>query len=195
MQLQISGQHISIGNSLKEYVQEKMQHVVLRYFADAPDAHVYFAKNPHHDINCDIVVHEGTGRHIMMNSNCASDEAYSAFDNALNKLEKQLRKYKSKLKDYRKRVKISSEEFEQAIKYVIAPAVNEEIAEELFNVDNPVIIAEKPLSMMMLSVGEAVMKMDLENLPALMFRNIKTKRINVVYYKKDGNISWVDYVE
>ena len=36
------------------------------------------------------------------------------------------------------------------------------------------------------------MKMDLENLPALMFENIKTNRINVVYYRKDGNISWVD---
>ena len=36
------------------------------------------------------------------------------------------------------------------------------------------------------------MKMDLEDLPALMFRNVKTDRINVVYYRKDGNISWVD---
>jgi hypothetical protein len=36
------------------------------------------------------------------------------------------------------------------------------------------------------------MKMDLENLPALMFENIKNNRINIVYYRKDGNISWVD---
>jgi ribosomal subunit interface protein len=193
MQLQISGQHISVGNSLQEYVKEKMNYVVLRYFSDAPNAHVYFSKHRSYDINCDIVVHEGTGRHMMMNSNCTSDDPYSAFDNALNKLERQLRKYKSKLNDYSKRVKLSQTDLEQAVKYVIAPKTHEE-AEE-FDIDNPVIIAEKPLPMMMLSVGEAVMKMDLEGVPALMFRNIKTKRINVVYYKKDGNISWIDYIE
>ena len=58
--------------------------------------------------------------------------------------------------------------------------------------DNPAIIAEKPTQVLPISVGEAVMKMDLENLPALMFENVKTGRINVVYYRRDGNISWVD---
>lgn len=36
------------------------------------------------------------------------------------------------------------------------------------------------------------MKMDLSNLPALVFLNSENKRINVVYHRKDGNISWVD---
>lgn len=39
---------------------------------------------------------------------------------------------------------------------------------------------------------EALMKMDLENLPALMFKNAATNRMNIVYYRRDGNISWVD---
>ena len=58
--------------------------------------------------------------------------------------------------------------------------------------DNPVIIAEKPTDIEAISVSDAVMKMDLESLPALMFKNVKTDRINIVYYRKDGNISWVD---
>ncbi|EER22260.1 ribosome-associated factor Y [Rickettsia endosymbiont of Ixodes scapularis] len=37
------------------------------------------------------------------------------------------------------------------------------------------------------------MKMDLEDLPAVVFKNINNDRINIVYYRKDGNISWVDY--
>ena len=35
--------------------------------------------------------------------------------------------------------------------------------------------------------------MDLEDLPAVIFKNINNDRINIVYYRKDGNISWVDY--
>ncbi len=58
--------------------------------------------------------------------------------------------------------------------------------------DNPVIIAEKSVEILTLSVSGAVMKMDLENLPALMFQNSHTNRMNVVYYRRDGNISWID---
>ena len=67
-----------------------------------------------------------------------------------------------------------------------------ELEDQEIDLDNPVIVAEKATKILKLSVGQAVMKMDLEDLPALMFRNVKTDRINVVYYRKDGNISWVD---
>ena len=53
------------------------------------------------------------------------------------------------------------------IKYIIS---SEHSVEEEFNVDNPAIVAEKPAKILSLSVGEAVMKMDLENLPAFCLR-------------------------
>jgi hypothetical protein len=34
--------------------------------------------------------------------------------------------------------------------------------------------------------------MDLADLPALLFRNKVNNRINVVYHRIDGNISWID---
>jgi hypothetical protein len=76
----------------------------------------------------------------------------------------------------------------QAIKYVINSRYEEDKEPE----EAPVIIAEKPTEIHHLSVSEAVMKMDLENLPALLFKNVKTGNISVVYYRKDGNISWVE---
>jgi ribosomal subunit interface protein len=188
MQISASGQHILIGASLQEYVKSKTNDSVRKYFENAPSAHVHFSKQGYEFV-CDIVVNEGTGRHMVIKSNAASDEIYASFDMALVKLEKQLRKYKSKLKDRHDRVKISQISTE-AIKYVISPIQSMDENEQ--DVDNPVVIAEKAVQLLKLSVGEAVMKMDLENLPALMFQNSKTDRINVVYYRKDGNISWVD---
>lgn len=187
MQLQVSGQHISIGASLQEYVKEKVPALVTKYFSEAPSGHVYFSKQ-NRDIHCEIIVNEGTGRHVIIKSDCVSDDSYIAFDNALNKLAKQLQKYKSKINDHSKRLKLS-EAAEEAVKYVISSTHHDE---EEFNVDNPAIVAEKSIPIMSLSVGEAVMKMDLENLPALMFKNAKNGRVNVVYYRKDGNISWLD---
>jgi hypothetical protein len=43
-----------------------------------------------------------------------------------------------------------------------------------------------------LTVSEAIMKMDLAHLPALMFVNKLNNRINMVYHRSDGNIAWVD---
>ena len=57
--------------------------------------------------------------------------------------------------------------------------------------DNPLIIEERGVQIASLSVAAAVMRMDLQNLPALMFKNAKTNKINLVYYRRDGNIAWV----
>jgi ribosomal subunit interface protein len=188
MQFSISGQHISIGASLETYVKDKTNGAVLKYFENAPSSNIHFSKDSYQFV-CDIIVNEGTGRHITIKSKATSDEIYNAFDLALAKLEKQLRKYKSKLKDRSAKIK-SSEAINKAIKYVIDSSTPSH--EEETDIDNPIIIAEKEVKLSKLSVGEAVMKMDLENLPALMFLNTKNDRINIVYYRKDGNISWVD---
>ena len=65
--------------------------------------------------------------------------------------------------------------------------------EDIENVEqSPTIIAEKASNIENLSVKDAVMKMDLLNLPALLFINDASKKLNLVYYRKNGNISWID---
>ena len=49
-----------------------------------------------------------------------------------------------------------------------------------------------PTKIEKLTVSEAVMRMDLQNLPTLLFINAQSGRINVVYHRQDGNISWID---
>lgn len=189
MQISISGQHVFVSSALREYAERRLKEVITKYFEHAISASIHFGKQGF-QLSSDIEVHDGAGRHIIIRSHSLSDELYSSFDLALARLEKQLRKYKSKLKDRHHRVKASEI---IATKYVILPYQNTSEEKDVSPTnDNPVIIAEKPLEVLLLSISEAVMKMDLENFPALMFQNVKTGRINVVYYRKDGNISWVD---
>ena len=45
----------------------------------------------------------------------------------------------------------------------------------------------------LLSVGEAVMQMELAEAPVLVFRNEKQENaVNVIYRRDDGNIGWID---
>ena len=54
------------------------------------------------------------------------------------------------------------------------------------------VVAETSAEISTLSVGEAVMRMDLADQPVLMFRNSATTELNVVYRRPDGNIGWID---
>ena len=56
------------------------------------------------------------------------------------------------------------------------------------------IVAEMETKIPSLSVGEAVMQMEIANSPVLVFRNEKHSGINVVYRREDGNIGWIDPV-
>ena len=54
------------------------------------------------------------------------------------------------------------------------------------------VVAETPAEISRLSVGEAVMRMDLADQPVLMFRNSTSGELNVVYRRSDGNVGWID---
>ncbi|MBP7190429.1 MAG: ribosome-associated translation inhibitor RaiA [Rickettsiaceae bacterium] len=185
MKITIAGQHVTIKPALHDYVEERLSSVVTRYFDHATGADVHFVGEGHDEVLCNIIVHEGAGHHFAIKSDASCDDIYSSFDIALGKCEKQLRKYKSKLKDRHNRVKVS-EVYMDATKYIMKPTKQDD------ETSTPVTIAEKATKILTISVEEALMKMDLENLPAVMFKNSKTGRMNVVYYRKDGNISWVD---
>ena len=182
MKISISGKHTQVGEALSSHVEERLSHGVRKYFDDITHAEIVFEKDGHF-FTSNIVIRDGHGIGIIKSSE-KCDEPYSAFDKAMMKIEKLLRKHKEKLKKHRKD-KIVVEEIENtdATKYVIDQKTSN---------SDPVTIAEKPTFIEKLSVADAIMKMELNSLPALMFRNITNGRINVVYHRKDGNISWVD---
>ena len=53
-------------------------------------------------------------------------------------------------------------------------------------------MSENTTQLRTLTVGEAVMQLDLVETPALVFRNSAHGEINVVYRRADGNIGWID---
>jgi ribosomal subunit interface protein len=196
MQISVSGKQINIGSALQDHVKDRLSKGVTKYFDRALTGNVVFSRQAH--LFCaNIMVNEGTGMGVLLKSDAESDDIYSAFDAALLRIEKQLRRYKSKIKSHHKPkiadLAFSSTSPVKGTKYVISPFAHhdtDEMVEE--TLDNPLIIAEKTTAIETLAVSEAVMKMDLAHLPALLFINSKTGRINVVYHRADGNISWVD---
>ena len=192
MQITVSGKHLEIGTALQEYVSAELESVVTKYFEHAISADVVFTKE-RHLFKSDILVNEGTGTNVLIKGSAEDDDVYAAFDLCSAKVEKQLRRYKSRIKNHHK-TRIDKDDIEliPATKYILSSEVDVEEEESAEGNDSPLIIAEKPTEIESLTVSDAVMRMDLGQLPALMFINKKTGSVNVVYRREDGNISWID---
>jgi len=191
MQIVVSGKHLDVGQSLRDYIMGSVEHNVIKFFEDAIKAHVTVSKlnnsKQNHLFRVDIIVNEGTGIRVIIKSNAEGFDPYQCFDIAIGKLSAQLRKYKSKIKNHHKR-KVESNTFLESTKYIISSEQDEVDATDEVT---PIIIAEKPFKIEKMSVADAVMHMDLMDLPAYMFLNSQTSAVNIVYYRKDGNISWI----
>ena len=74
--------------------------------------------------------------------------------------------------------------------YILAGSDDQDDAEP--ETLQPMIIAEMGAKIPSISVGEAVMQMELAGAPVLVFRNEGKDRVNVVYRREDGNIGWID---
>ncbi|MDO6504735.1 ribosome-associated translation inhibitor RaiA, partial [Shimia thalassica] len=145
-----------------------------------------FSKSAHEYV-CEATVHLSTG--LTAQAKAHATEIYSAFDGCNEKMEKQLRRYKRRLKDHH-RDRSEPVELFGASSYILASEGETSEAEP--ETLQPMIIAEMETKIPSLSVGEAVMQMELAGVPVLVFRNEGKDGLNVVYRRDDGNIGWID---
>jgi len=186
MRYQISGKQIDIGMALQTHVQEELNTAVKKYAERPTDANVIFSRNAHEYV-CEATVHLSTG--LTATAKAHANEIYAAFDACRDKMEKQLRRYKRRLKDHH-RERSEPVELYGASSYILAADEQAEDSEP--DSLQPIIVAEMETKIPSLSVGEAVMQMELAGAPVLVFRNESKNGVNVVYRRDDGNIGWID---
>ncbi len=186
MRYQISGKQIDVGEALQTHVKDELSAVVGKYAERPTDATIIFSRDASEFV-CEATVHLSTG--LTASAKAHAHEIYAAFEKCADKLEKQLRRYKRRLKDHH-RERSQPVELSGASSYILAGSDNSEESEP--ETLQPMIIAEMETKIPSLSVGEAVMQMELAGAPVLVFRNEGHSGVNVVYRRDDGNIGWVD---
>ena len=183
MQLTVKGKHLDVGDALRQHVQENLSHTAKKYFRDPPHATVIFTKEKNHLYTVNISVHIGRG--IVLESHYQGDDPYPVFDEASKRVGKRLSRYKDRLRDHHRNDDTAP--LHEAA-YTTFQA-NENEAEDA---SEPVVVAEMQTQILTLAVSDAVMRLELGDLPALLFKNPASGEYNMVYRRKDGNIGWVD---
>lgn len=187
MHIQVKGKQIDVGTALTEHVETQLAATVGKYFDRPTDATVTFSRDAW-AYRCDCNVHLPTG--LMVQSSASEQDVYATFDRSIERIEKQLRRYKRRLRDHHKDRK-SPVDLLPAQSFVLDAADFEDEADEPDSL-KPVIVAETKETVPSLSVGEAVMQMELADRQFLLFRHEKTGRVNLVHRRDDGNVGWVD---
>ena len=188
MQISVSGKGVDVGEALRKHVEEQTEEHVKKYIDRVTSVNVVVSREAHL-FRVDITGNLGTHSGLVVRSRGENEDVYSAFDESLAKTAKQLRRYKRKITNHHKADAIpAAASVKQGKKYTLKP----EAGEQEDNKHAGLVIAEKPTAIETMTVSEAVMKMDLQDLPALMFFNSAHGGLNVVYRRIDGNISWVD---
>ena len=183
MTLRVSGKNMDVGEALRGKAQGHIDSVVRKYFDGGYDGHLTLEPEGH-GFNAVCALHLDTG--AILQSEAFGGDAVSAYELLSQTIEKRLRRYNQKLRQHRGRA--SSEPPESAQSYVLQQPDDDELDVDF----SPTVIAETTSHLRSMSVGEAVMQLDLAGSDVVVFRHAGHGGLNVVYRRADGNIGWID---
>ncbi|MDX5357047.1 MAG: ribosome-associated translation inhibitor RaiA [Rhodobacterales bacterium] len=188
MRYQISGRQIDIGEALQTHVKAELGETVEKYAQRPTEAVVVFSRNAY-EMVCEATIHLSTGLTVQAKGH--APEIYAAFESCRERLDKQMRRHKRRLRDHHAR-RSEPVEFGAGAAYILAATEEPEESSESDDMLQPIVIAEMETRVPEVSVGEAVMQLELSGQKLLVFRNEGHGGVNVVYRREDGNIGWID---
>jgi putative sigma-54 modulation protein len=98
MQLNVTGHHVDITDSLRDYVENKIDKVG-RHFDLVSDVHcILKVEKLRHTAEATVSVNGG-----RIYADATEEDMYAAIDGLVDKLDRQVRKYKEKLGDHHAR--------------------------------------------------------------------------------------------
>ncbi len=184
MALRVSGKNVDIGEALRTHVEDRVDEALSKYFDGGYNGNVTIGREGS-GFRSECKLHLDTG--VILQASGDSQDARSSFDQAADRIEKRLRRYKRKLKDHK--TNGGTREEIEAQSYILAATDEQDEVPEDFS---PIVIAETSSAVKTLTVGMAVMELDLSEAPVVVFKNAGNGGLNVVYRRSDGNIGWVD---
>lgn len=167
MKIAVSGHGFDVGPSLSNYIVERISSNVEKYLPQAVGARVSLSKEGRL-FHVDVILSDGILGGGVIKSGGESNDPYLAFDASLSKILAKLRRYKDRLK-----------ERHSETKYSMKLSFHQHESDEKGLRMLP--IKEEKFNLRQLSLEGAIMHMELMSLPALVFINLETKKLNIVY--------------
>lgn len=176
MDITVTFRHMEPTESLRTYAEEKVSKI--KKYLDFPiEAHVVLTVEKfRHTADVTLSVN-GT----LVKGLEETSDMYSAIDQVMDKIEKQVKRYRSKIRNRRT----------EGIKGENTLEMEETEETKSTGLEEPGIEVEKMLAKPM-DPEEAAMQLTMSPQDFLVFRNSRSREINVIYKRRDGNLGLIE---
>jgi ribosomal subunit interface protein len=189
MQISISGKNMDTGLAFQEHAELSLNNIVEKYFHNAVSGHVTLEKA---DSGFTVKTRVALSRRMELESTGRAPDAHAALDAAIEHAEKRLRRHKRRLKSHRSALTNHEEDDIDIAPMAVYAGVSQLPDSSSVEDDLLPIVAELSYEIEVLTVDQAVMRLELGGLTMLMFRNASHFGLNVVHLRDDGSIGWID---
>ncbi len=175
MTVDFTGRQMEIGDDLRQYTQGRLRKMT-RLLGDTYEAHVILTAEKHRRLaEITLKFHDQTLVGVE-----ESADPRASLNGALGKLERQAVRLMERRRTRKRRPKPTS-----------TVVLNVLRSEALVHEEQVTLEAEHvPIKPM--SVEEAIAALDQSRAGVVVFRNPQTERVNVIYYRPDGNLGLIE---
>lgn len=189
MQISISGKNMDTGLAFQEHAHVSLNNVVEKYFHNAVSGHVTLEKA---DSGFTVKTRVMLSRRMELEATGRAADAHAALDAAIEHAEKRLRRHKRRLKNHRGALTHAEEDDIDIARMAVYAGASQLPEMGVEEDDLLPVVAELSYDIEVLTVEQAVMRLELGGTNMLMFRNAGHFGLNVVHIRDDGSIGWID---
>jgi putative sigma-54 modulation protein len=197
MQLSTTFRHMDASQAVREYSEEKLEKIRKYFHKDPIAAHAVFSVERGFNHVADINITLPSG--LVINAKETTEDMYSSIDLAVARIERQVRKWKEKIRDHKPHDQQISLRERVILAETIEPGAGTPF-EGTHSSSGPSappapafnVIKEDTFTVRSMRVHDAVMQLNLLGSEFLVFADLDTNTVSVVYRRNDGNYGLIE---
>lgn len=185
MATEITGRNYDVTPDIRKLLQTKLSKIQQRLFADVIDVRCVLQVEKYRNI-CEILI---VGKNYDVKTVQESDESMQdAINSAMDHLKRQAQKNRKKLRDHhRKDGNHAKSDITEWAVQVLEPGQLRDTSDQ----NRPRIIKTNSLPIRPMSIEEAVLRLEDSRNEFIVFRDLDTDLISVMYKRRDNNLGLI----
>jgi putative sigma-54 modulation protein len=183
MAIEIAGRNYEIPPDVRDLVEKKLARIQEKLFDDVIDVRVVLQVEKYRNI-CEILI---TGKEHDVKTAQQSDESMQdAVNSAIDHLKRQAQKNRKKIRDHHRKEGNGRKVTEWSVQ-VLEPARLRDDTE----LRAPRIVKTNNIEIRPMSIEEAALRLDDSKNEFIVFRDIDTDKVSVIYKRRDSNLGLI----
>jgi len=184
MATEISGRNYEIPPNVRDMVEKKLAKIEERLFDDVIDVRVVLQVEKYRNI-CEVII---VGKeHDVKTVQESDDSMQDAINQAIDHLKRQAQKNRKKIRDHHRRDGNGRKAVTEWAVQVLEPGQLRETGDH----NRPRIIKTNNLAIRPMSIEEAALRLDDSKNEFIVFRDIDSDKVSVMYKRRDNNLGLI----